>query len=88
MKTGEIRQDAWKMVIDGFNWLPATVFYIIAMTLLAPHILHGVGSMFQTLGLRSKKSAGLIKQFSIAYTLFIWVGFVSIPVAIWFGFGR
>ena len=86
--TGLARQDAWQMVIDGFNWLPATLFYVIAMTLLAPHILHGFASVFQTLGLRSKKSAGLIKQSSIAYTLFIWIGFVSIPVAILvFGFG-
>jgi succinate dehydrogenase / fumarate reductase, cytochrome b subunit len=87
--TGLTRQDAWKMVIDGFNWWPATLFYVIAMSLLAPHIMHGVGSVFQTLGLRSKKSAGLIKQVSIGYSLFIWAGFISIPVAILiFGYGR
>jgi succinate dehydrogenase / fumarate reductase cytochrome b subunit len=81
--------NAWLMVIDGFNWWPASVFYVIAMTLLCSHLMHGVGSIFQTLGFRSQKAAGLIKLISVGYSLFIWVGFVSIPVAILiFGFGR
>lgn len=86
---GKEVHNAWKMVIDGFNWWPASVFYVIAMTLLCSHLMHGVASIFQTLGFRSQKAAGLIKQISIGYSLFIWVGFVSIPVAILiFGFGR
>jgi len=84
---GEVH-NAWQMVIDGFNWWPATIFYVIAMTLLCSHLMHGVGSIFQTLGLRSKKSAGFIKQLSIGYSLAIWLGFISIPIAIKiFGFG-
>jgi succinate dehydrogenase / fumarate reductase, cytochrome b subunit len=79
---------AWKMVIDGFSWWPATLFYVIAMTLLFPHLMHGVGSIFQTLGLRSQKSASLIHQISVGYALFIWLGFISIPIAILLGFGR
>jgi succinate dehydrogenase / fumarate reductase cytochrome b subunit len=58
------------------------------MTLLCSHLMHGVGSIFQTLGFRSKKAASLIKQLSIGYALFIWIGFISIPLAILFGFGR
>ncbi len=84
---GEVH-NAWLMVIDGFNWWPATLFYVIAMTLLCSHLMHGVGSIFQTLGFRSKKAASLIKQISIGYSLIIWLGFISIPVAILvFGFG-
>jgi len=83
------RHDAWKMVIDGFSVWYVSVFYIIAMTLLCSHLSHGVGAMFQTLGLRSKKSAPLVKAISKGYAIFIWIGFVSIPVAInFFGFGR
>lgn len=86
---GKEAHNAWLMVIDGFSWWPATLFYVIAMTLLCSHLMHGVGSIFQTLGLRSKRSAGLIKQLSIGYSVFIWIGFISIPVAILvFGFGR
>lgn len=85
---GEVH-NAWLMVIDGFNWAPATIFYVIAMTLLCSHLMHGVGSIFQTLGFRSKNASSLIKQISIGYSLLIWIGFISIPVAILvFGFGR
>lgn len=87
---GEVH-NAWQMVIDGFSpsaWY-VSVFYVIAMTLLCSHLMHGVGSIFQTLGFRSKKAASLIKQISIGYALFIWIGFISIPIAILvFGFGR
>lgn len=86
---GKEVHNAWKMVIDGFSWAPASIFYIIAMTLLASHLSHGVQAVFQTLGLRSRKTAVLLNQLSIGYALFIWVGFVSIPIAILvFGFGR
>ncbi|MBM3864050.1 MAG: succinate dehydrogenase cytochrome b subunit [Verrucomicrobia bacterium] len=73
---------AWKMVVDGFSVWYVSAFYVVAMTLLCSHLMHGFASVFQTLGLRSKKSAGLLGQLSVAYSLVIWVGFVSIPAAI------
>ncbi len=70
------------MVIAGFqSWL-VVLFYIVAMTLLCSHLSHGVQSMFQTLGFRSRKTAGLLDIASIGYAAIIWIGFVSIPVAI------
>jgi len=81
------RHNTWQMIIDGFNWWPATLCYVIAITLLCSHLAHGVGSIFQTLGLRSPKTASLIQQISIAYSLLIWLGFVAIPIAIFLGSG-
>lgn len=78
-----------KMVIVGFSNGLVVLFYAIAMSLLCSHLSHGVASMFQTLGLRSKKSAPLIALLSKAYALIIWAGFLSIPIAIYlFKFGR
>ncbi len=79
---GKEVHNAWKMVIDGFSVWYVTLFYVISMTLLCSHLSHGVQSIFQTLGLRSKKAESLIKQISIAYSLFIWLGFISIPLVI------
>ena len=76
----------YQMVIVGFKSLPVSAFYIIAITLLCNHLSHGFASIFQTLGLRTKKNAGLIDGLAKGYTLFIWAGFVSIPVAILAGF--
>lgn len=87
--TGEVRHDAYGMVIAGFqNCGPnalVVAFYIIAMTLLCSHLSHGVGSMFQTLGWRSKKSQDLIRKASLAYAFVIWIGFISVPVTVFIG---
>jgi succinate dehydrogenase / fumarate reductase cytochrome b subunit len=82
--------DPYGMVIAGFqagvlNFF-VVLFYIIAMTLLCSHLSHGVGSIFQTLGWRSKKAQGLIHKISLGYAIIIWVGFISVPLAIFFGF--
>lgn len=88
-ETGETRHDAWLMVIKGFSVPLVSIFYIIAMTLLCSHLAHGVSSIFQTLGLRSKKTATPIKLGSKAYAAVIYFGFISIPIAVLiFGFGK
>jgi succinate dehydrogenase / fumarate reductase, cytochrome b subunit len=78
----------YHMVIDGFSVWYVSAFYILSMTLLASHLVHGFQSVFQTLGLRSKKTAATLQQLSLAYAALIWIGFVSIPVAILLGFGK
>lgn len=82
--------DPYGMVVAGFEagFLNAIVvlFYIIAMSCLCSHLSHGVASIFQTLGLRSKKSRELIHKFSLAYTVVIYFGFISVPIAIFLGF--
>ncbi|MDA8976545.1 succinate dehydrogenase cytochrome b subunit [bacterium] len=88
MPDGSERHDAWKMVIVGFSNPLVAIFYIIAMTLLCSHLSHGVASIFQTLGLRTKKTAGPINVLSRIYAIVIYLGFISIPLAILlFGFG-
>jgi succinate dehydrogenase / fumarate reductase cytochrome b subunit len=74
--------DAYQMVIKGFENIYVSAFYIIAISLLCNHLSHGFSSIFQTLGIRTKKNATIIDTIGKAYTLFIWVGFVSIPVSV------
>jgi succinate dehydrogenase / fumarate reductase cytochrome b subunit len=78
--------DPYGMVIRGFQSPLVVLFYVIAMSLLCSHLSHGVASIFQTLGLRSKKAQGLIRQFSLVYSFAIWAGFISIPIAVLTGF--
>jgi succinate dehydrogenase / fumarate reductase cytochrome b subunit len=83
------KESPYEMVIAGFSGgflqVLVVLFYVVAMTLLCSHISHGVASMFQTLGFRSKKTAGLIRSILLGYAAVIWLGFVSIPVAIMLG---
>ncbi|GAA5495053.1 hypothetical protein Rhal01_01223 [Rubritalea halochordaticola] len=74
------------MLVEGFKNPLVSIFYIIAISLLCSHLSHGVASIFQTLGLRSRKSAGLIDGLAKAYTAVIWIGFISIPIAVLAGF--
>jgi succinate dehydrogenase / fumarate reductase, cytochrome b subunit len=89
MLDGEKVHNVYKMVIDGFSWAPASVFYIVAVVLLCNHLSHGFSSLFQTLGLATNKTWPLIQKAGHAFALLILVGNCSIPVAIWlFGYGR
>ena len=74
--------DPFGMVVVGFKNPLVVLFYVIAMTLLCSHLSHGVASIFQTLGLRSKKVQSTIRTFSIGYSLLIWAGFISIPLSV------
>ena len=77
--------DVYRMMVAGFSNFLISGFYILAMVLLAMHLSHGAASLFQTLGIRSRKMActlGLCAQ------LFAWIvcaGYISIPVAVLLG---
>lgn len=80
--SGEERHDVFAMVIKGFQNPLVSVFYIVAITLLCSHLSHGIASIFQTLGLRSRKSAGFEKMVGWAVSIALWLGFLSIPFAV------
>lgn len=82
---GEPDYNAWQMVVDQFHIWYVTAAYVIAISLLCSHLAHGVASIFQTLGLRTKKNSCLIDTVGTAYALVIWLGFISIPLAILIG---
>jgi succinate dehydrogenase / fumarate reductase cytochrome b subunit len=77
--------NVYNMVIDGFSWAPASVFYIVSMGLLCLHLSHGFSSALQTLGLTSPRTRVAIDLGGKAYALIIFVGNVSIPLAIMLG---
>ena len=82
MIDGKEYMNAYGMVIAGFKFVPASIFYIVGVSLLSTHLAHGVSSVFQTLGLRTKKTADLIGLLGKAYALFVWAGFLAVPVAV------
>jgi succinate dehydrogenase / fumarate reductase cytochrome b subunit len=86
---GETVHDVYRMVIAGFSWAPASIFYIIAMLLLSSHLSHGFSSLFQTLGISTDKTEPLFKKAGHAFAGLILIGNCSIVLAIWlFGYGR
>ena len=55
VREGTVVPDVYSMVILGFQNTAVAVFYIVAVGLLALHLLHGAESLFQTLGWRNRR---------------------------------
>ncbi len=83
---GHVRPDVYGMVVKGFQNVLVSLFYIVSMAFVCFHLSHGVSSVFQTLGFRSEKSADMIKWLGHGYAAFIFLGNISIPIAVLLGF--
>lgn len=77
--------NVYQMIVDGFSNVWCSAFYIIAVVMLFSHLRHGVQSIFQTVGLDSRKIRPVYNLIAIAYALVICAGFISIPVAVLLG---
>lgn len=80
------RHDVHKMMIGSFENIWVSGFYLIAMALLCMHITHGFQSVFQTLGLRTRKLAPLLTATSVGLGWFLFLGNAAIVLAILFRF--
>lgn len=79
------RHDVYSMVVSSFTQLPVALTYITAMALLALHLGHGVAVWPQSLGLSNERTRPLMDNFGRAAAIFIFVGNVSIPIAVMTG---
>jgi succinate dehydrogenase / fumarate reductase cytochrome b subunit len=85
MEDPEGRHNVYQMMIAGFSNPVVSIFYVISMGLLMLHLSHGVSSLFQSLGLRSKKTFGFFNKLAMFSALVIFIGNSLIPLAILFG---
>lgn len=82
------RYDVYAMVVAGFSVWYVSLFYTIAMGLLCLHLSHGIGAMFQSLGLMNRQYRAIIDQVAKGLALVLFCGYVSIPVAVLLGHGH
>jgi len=80
---GETVPDVYAMMILGFQVWWVALFYLIAQALLFVHLGHGLAAMFQSLGLRNHVWSPRIRLFAKVASLAIFIGYVSIPAAIY-----
>ena len=74
--------DIYQMMILGFSNGWVSGFYILAIGLLCIHLSHGVGAMFQTLGLKNEAYALIIDRCAVVIAVVIFLGYISIPLAV------
>jgi len=86
MVDGLGRPDVYSMVVIGFQNVPISLFYIFALILLTFHLSHGIGSLFQTLGLSNHRLRPLLSLAGKAFAWILCAGFIAIPLFILLGF--
>jgi succinate dehydrogenase / fumarate reductase, cytochrome b subunit len=84
----EGRHDVFAMMVLGFENPYVSAFYIVAMFLLFMHLSHGVSAMFQSLGWKSPAYGPFIDRFATVVSWLIFIGYISIPIAILLGYGH
>jgi succinate dehydrogenase / fumarate reductase cytochrome b subunit len=82
------RHDIYKMMVVGFHNPLVSGFYILCMALLCLHLSHGTSSMFQSIGWKSPVYGPFLDKASRWLAAAIFLGYVSIPVAILLGYGK
>lgn len=75
-------------VVAGFQVPWVSAFYILAMLALAPHLRHGVWSLFQTLGLSHPRYDHLRPLVALGVTVLVVGANISFPVAVLAGIVR
>ena len=78
---GEVYQN----VVRSFQVGWVTAFYVVAMAALGAHLHHGLWSLFQTLGAGHPKLEAPRRGLSWFLSVGLTVGFLSVPVAVFFG---
>jgi succinate dehydrogenase / fumarate reductase cytochrome b subunit len=80
---GEKTHDVYAMMVLGFQVWWVVLFYLIAQALLFMHLGHGVAGMFQSLGFRNHVWWPRIAAFAKVASIAIFIGYASIPIAIY-----
>lgn len=80
------RHDVYRMMILGFKNGWASGFYIVGMFLLCQHMSHGIVSFAQTLGAKTKNLGPYWTRLAPVWAWTVFVGYVSIPVAVLTGY--
>ncbi len=81
---GKEVHDMASLVIARFQIQWVVWIYIVALLGLGFHLHHGFQSAFQTLGINHPVYTPFIKAAGFIYTVIITVGFISIPVLVYY----
>jgi len=73
------------MVVAGFKNFFGSFIYVGAMVVLFLHLSHGIQSFFQTMGWSCDKSQPILVKVGTLVALFMFLGYVSIPLTIFVG---
>jgi succinate dehydrogenase / fumarate reductase cytochrome b subunit len=73
-----------QLVLNLFHHGGYVTFYVVMILLMGFHLIHAFQSAFQSLGLNHKTYWGFINGLGYVYTFVVTLGFVIIPLFIYF----
>lgn len=76
------RPDVFRMVITSFQDLSVVILYTGGLTALMLHLLHGIQSLFQTVGLNNDSLMPKVKTFGYLLAIVVFVAYLAIPAVI------
>ncbi|MFZ4775789.1 MAG: succinate dehydrogenase cytochrome b subunit [Terrimicrobiaceae bacterium] len=82
MLDGHEVHDCYGMVVKGFSNVPVVILYIVGLTLLTMHLSHGLGSLFQTLGITNRKLRPVLEIATRGIAWLLYLGYISIPLSV------
>lgn len=80
-----VDMDPYHNLVVGFRQPLASLFYIIAMSMLGLHLTHGVWSMFQSMGFNHPRYRDTLRNFATVAAALLSLGNISIPVCVLLG---
>ena len=82
------RRDVYTMVVRSFQQLPISLAYLVGVGAVCVHLSHGVASACQTLGLTDDRTLATVSQAGVWAAVLIFLGYSSIPLAVFAGLIR
>ncbi len=79
------QSDIYEVVISSFQVGWVTFSYVVAMLLFGFHLLHGIASLSQTLGVRSRRNRQPLLMIANGLTVALILGNCAMPMAVFFG---
>lgn len=86
LRDSQGRHDVYSMVVAGFTTPWLALLYILAQVAIFVHLLHGIQSSFQTLGLKNRRFAGAIRMLGFAIAATVLLGNLAIVIGVWAGY--
>lgn len=79
------RPDVFHMVVLSFHRSFIALVYVAAMIALGLHLIHGIQSFFQTLGLNNNRTLPVMVKSGTFAAVIIFLGYAAIPLIILVG---
>lgn len=90
MTTGTVHPDfeygsVYDNLVIGFQSIPVTAFYLVAVGALSVHLHHGLWSVFATLGNQNPRLDRIRRPAAAAISIGLFVGYAIVPLAVLLG---